>query len=84
MGCDIHCYAEKKEEGRWAAITGLHPFDWRSYGMYGFLAGVRNYSAVPPITAQPGFPSDASPEVHKEKDEWESDAHSFSRSHSKN
>jgi hypothetical protein len=26
-----------------------HPFDWRSYGMFGFLADVRNYSHVPCI-----------------------------------
>lgn len=25
------------------------PFDWRSYGMFGFLADVRNYSRVPCI-----------------------------------
>lgn len=27
------------------------PFDWRSYGMFGFLADVRNYSHVPTIAA---------------------------------
>ena len=78
MGCDIHSFAEKKEGASWAFIGGLHPFDWRSYGMYGFLAGVRNYSAVSPITAQRGFPRDASPEVREEKDQWEGDAHSAS------
>jgi hypothetical protein len=28
---------------------GSEPFDWRSYGMFGFLANVRNYSHVPCI-----------------------------------
>ncbi len=64
-----HCYAEKKEGAGWTSISGLHPFDWRSYGMYGFLADVRNWSVVPPIAAQRGFPSDASLEVREEKDQ---------------
>lgn len=39
----------------------IHPFDWRSYGMFGFLADVRNYSYVP-VIAEPkyGIPEDAS------------------------
>src|SRR5512146_1582024 len=38
-----------------------HPFDWRSYGMFGFLADVRNYSHVPCIQ-KPTYkmPEDAS------------------------
>ncbi len=39
------------------------PFDWRSYGTFGFLANVRNYSEVPCIAAPRGFPSDASKEL---------------------
>ncbi len=59
MGCDIHSQAEKRVEGKWEAIPDLLPFDWRSYGMYGFLANVRNYSAVPPISEPRGLPPDA-------------------------
>ena len=29
---------------------GDYPFDWRAYGMYGFLAGVRNYSCMVYLT----------------------------------
>lgn len=56
MGCDIHSQAERKVNGKWEIIPGIRPFDWRSYGMFGFLAGVRNYSAVPPIAESRGLP----------------------------
>ena len=76
MGCDIHSRAEQRDEnGKWQVIAGFPPFDWRDYGMYGFLAGVRNYSAVPPISQPRGLPSDA-PEVD-EDDGWLGD-HSYS------
>lgn len=78
MGCDIHSYAEKRTESGWQAIEKLHPFDWRSYGMFGFLADVRNYSAVPPIAEKRGFPDDASPCVVEEYESWSGDAHSVS------
>lgn len=51
------------------------PFDWRSYGRFGFLADVRNYSDVDPITEPRGFPADASPEVRADYDGWGVDAH---------
>ena len=75
MGCDIHSRAEKRENGKWTVIPGLAPFDWRSYGMYGFLANVRNYSAVPPISEPRGLPDDAPPE--DEDNGWLGD-HSYS------
>lgn len=59
MGCDIHSTAEKKVSGQWQVIPDLHPFDWRSYAMFGFLANVRNYSAVTPISDPRGLPPDA-------------------------
>ncbi len=69
MGCDIHSYAEKRNAaGQWECIPGVVPFDWRCYGMYGFLAGVRNYSAVPPIAMPRGLPGDVSREVHEALD----------------
>ena len=57
MGCDIHSRAQKQEGGKWVDLP-FKPFDWRSYGMYGFLADVRNYSAVPPISPARGLPED--------------------------
>lgn len=59
MGCDIHIRAERKVGDKWEIIDGLKPFDWRQYGMFGFLADVRNYSAIPPISPARGLPDDA-------------------------
>jgi hypothetical protein len=77
MGCDIHSYAEKRVDGKWEPL-GFSPFDQRRYGMFGFLAGVRNYSDVPPIAAPRGLPRDASAYVREESDNWGSDGHSHS------
>jgi hypothetical protein len=57
MGCDIHTVAQKKTAAGWEDLD-FRPFDWRSYGMFGFLAGVRNYSAVAPIAEKRGLPDD--------------------------
>lgn len=79
MGCDIHSHAERKNErGEWEKIADIEPFNWRSYGMFGFLAGVRNYSDVPPLAEQRGMPADASRDVAENYDGWGSDAHSAS------
>lgn len=64
----------KNEQGLWEEITAfLSPYNWgfygsdhkrncpfehRSYGVFGFLADVRNYSKVPTVGAYPGFPED--------------------------
>lgn len=76
MGCDIHSHAERKtESGKWEAVPELSPFSSRSYGTFGFLAGVRNYSDLTPIAQPRGFPDDASAEVAAEYEGWGSDAH---------
>ena len=54
---------------------GEHPFDWRSYSMYGFLAGVRNYSCCDPIAEPRGIPDDTTDEVREDYEGWGSDAH---------
>jgi hypothetical protein len=58
---------------------GVHPFDWRSYGLFGFLADVRNYSHVPCI--QPPTYSllpDVSSYVREAYDSTGMDTHSMS------
>lgn len=75
MGCDIHSFTEIKKDGKWQD-AGFSPFDWRQYGMYGFLAGVRNYSMSPVIAEKRGFPEDSS--LRKEYDDWDCDGHSHS------
>lgn len=59
-------------------IVTNEPFDWRSYGMFGFLADVRNYSECPVICSPKGFPEDASKEVLEEYNIRYGDAHSAS------
>lgn len=56
----------------------VHPFAWRSYGIFAFLAGVRNYSDIPCIVDSRGLPGDVSNGVMEEYKGWESDAHTAS------
>lgn len=49
----------KKEKGE-------NPFYWRSYSMFAFLAGVRNYDHSEPISETKGLPDDISDEVRDE------------------
>lgn len=60
MGCDIHAYPERKTEKGFVIVDNINPFRYRNYGIFGFLAGVRNYSEVTPIAEQRGLPNDAS------------------------
>lgn len=39
------------------------PFEDRNYGVFGFLADVRNYSKVPTVGAYQGFPKDLGVEI---------------------
>ena len=76
MGCDIHVYAEEKRGNRFVQVSLPSGFmDYRSYGVFGFLANVRNYSAVTPISEPRGFPEDASRTVRETFDDWGGDAH---------
>lgn len=69
MGCDIHSHAERRVGDHWQEVrTEREPFGDRSYGVFGFLAGVRNYSAVPPIAEQRGTPADADEPVREQMD----------------
>lgn len=78
MGCDIHSYAERKDiNGQWGEID-FQPFDWRSYGMYGFLADVRNYSGIEPISKPRGLPNDLTPIIKNTAKMWGLDGHSHS------
>lgn len=84
MGCDIHTTAERKTEAGYEPITNIEftngsaPFDWRDYGMFGLLAGVRNYSDIKPLSELKGIPKDVSRDVREEYDDWGMDAHSAS------
>lgn len=90
MGCDIHSAVEIRRDGQWhwdasAKFNDIldhptnEPFDWRNYGMFGFLADVRNYSHVPPLSESRGLPYNLSPELTSQDGgvTWLGD-HSFS------
>lgn len=77
MGCDIHVFAERRDElGNWVHVPMPNgTFEHRNYGLFGWLADVRNYSAVPPISTPRGLPNDVGRYVKAEYDEWSVDAH---------
>lgn len=80
MRCNIHAYAEKKIGGKWwqQVNVNFEGFYTRSYGAFGFLANVRNYSAIPVIAYPRGFPDDASVTIRKEYADWGGADHSAS------
>ena len=62
MGCDIHTWVERKTQNGWELLD-VKPeiFGYsRHYGLFGWLANVRNYSAIPPAFAGRGLPEDLS------------------------
>lgn len=76
MGCDIHMHAERKNgEGKWVYVETENLYENRGYALFGWLAGVRNYSAVTPLALPRGLPLDASAKTQAAYDAWSSDAH---------
>lgn len=84
MGCDIHIVAQRRNEvGEWVEVRGdfakgPSPFDWRSYAMFAFLAGVRNYSAITPISEPRGLPDDLKVGEWYDEDYIDVGEHNFS------
>jgi hypothetical protein len=77
MGCDIHCYAERKIKGRWRMMRGRYPIRHRDYNVFAFLADVRNDEGVPTIAMPRDLPDDVSDGVLAGFDKCD-DAHSIS------
>jgi hypothetical protein len=78
MGCDIHSLAERKSDsGHWVHVPGISPFGWRDYGVFAFLANVRNYHDIPALSEPRGIPADASPPVASEYNRWREGAYSM-------
>ena len=78
MGCDIHIMGEKRDGDGWRNCysTAIDEIEQRSYNIFGFLANVRNYSDVEPISQPRGFPEDASYGVKEEfVNRWGGDGH---------
>jgi hypothetical protein len=78
MGCDIHCYAERKAGEEWEMIRDLSPFDWRDYRIFAFLANVRNEAGILPIAQARDLPDDPSDGVVVKAWHWRDIAHSHS------
>lgn len=59
MGCDIHGVFQKRDAGtgEWRDVSSTYE-QWRQYGLFGVLAGVRHYPTPPlvPIAEQRGYP----------------------------
>lgn len=70
-------YALLFDEGVELNEPTSEPFDWRSYGMFAFLADVRNYSHVPPISQPRGLPKDLGVTDPNQLEDYFGD-HSFS------
>lgn len=82
MGCDIHICAERKDQnGKWTRVS-LPEYEIvleeRVYAWFAFLADVRNYGAVTPISEPRGIPEDASESTKEAHAQWDVDAHSAS------
>lgn len=82
MGCDIHLIAQRKLNNEantpvWADGEATYEdiedsfFDCRSYGLFGFWVGVRNYSAIPPLSAPRGIPNDFHTPEHEFREGYE-------------
>jgi hypothetical protein len=59
MGADIHLFTEVRKNGKWQKADIDEAFGWRSYGLFGFFADVRNYSHVPQLADPKGLPNDS-------------------------
>ena len=79
MGADIHvCVETQNEQGVWKHDSDVDVLSDRNYGIFGFLANVRNYSQVPPLSEPRGVPVDVSEATFEELNSWSTDAHSTS------
>lgn len=57
---------------------GVEPFRSRNYGLFGLLAGVRNYSGLTPLAEPRGVPEDAGDGWKAYVAKWGGDLHSMS------
>ena len=69
MSCDIHLHTQKRDkEGNWETVevkSRLSILDC-NYNVFAFLAGVRNYSGILPISEPRGLPG----EYLQSTDDW--------------
>lgn len=76
MGCDIHIKYERLNHLAYEEVKidynrakdQERPLDYRSYRLFAFLAGIRNYSAIQPIALPRGMPVDPSSDYFDDQD----------------
>lgn len=88
MGCDIHCFVEKKVDEKYNCwqqvklykveeyhqdIKVVDPYDGRNYDLFSILAGVRG--PYEPLVYPRGLPENLSEDVEKERAWMGQDAH---------
>jgi len=56
MGCDIHAHLEIKVKDEWMYYAPAYIERW--YDLFAYMADVRNYNEVEPISRPRGLPSD--------------------------
>ena len=66
------------EKGFYKKDFNDEPIIDRHYGLFGWLADVRNYSRLPPISQPRGLPTNLSLAVLHESATWGLDGHSYS------
>ncbi len=54
------------------------PYQGRNYTLFSFLADVRNYHEIKPLSAPRGVPKDLSEGIKEEVEKWDGDGHSHS------
>ncbi|MBU2664523.1 hypothetical protein KOI35_13550 [Actinoplanes bogorensis] len=78
MVADIHTAVEVRRDGRWTRVEPQPEiFEHPNYAIFGFLAGMRNYSQSPVIAAPRGLPADLDA-VGDDFDSWLPDLSSTS------
>ena len=74
MVCDISTRAQRRIGDIWTDIDLRPVFQDSGYALFGFLANVRNYSAIPPLSQPRGLPEGFEVPTDDEiKDSWENE-----------
>ena len=78
MSTDIVVCHEKKVGGTYERRLRPKPYDDQSYALFAWLAGVRNYCGIEPLSAPRGLPPGVSYLVEQQWKSWGSDAYGTS------
>lgn len=77
MGCDIYIYAEKRTASGYIATKLDREDEPRIYAAFAFLAGVRNYAGIEPLSESRGLPEDCDDAVRQHLQDVDYYSHSW-------